>query len=110
MACDGGRTFHRKLKNGGCGCSDQILPEDRIDVGGIRVFSAKVLLSLKAAMFGIVEFDDKTMDGPPFLLHINKNSTASVCQTIQSVDVVDENNLCIDLQLEDCWWTKYQPI
>ena len=82
MARDGSSTFHWKLKDGGCGCSDQVLPEDRIYVGGIRVFSAKVLLSLKAAMFGIVEFDDKPMDGLPFLLHINKNSTASVCQTI----------------------------
>ena len=97
MACDGGSTFHRKLKDGGCGCSDQVLPEDWIYVGGVRVFSAKVLLPLKAAMFGIVESDDKPMDGVSFLLHVNKNSTASICKTVKCVDVVDENDFRADL-------------
>ena len=101
MAGDGLSTFNRKLKDGGCGCSDLVLPEDRIYVGGLRVFPARVLLPLKAAMVGIVEFDHEPVDGLSFLLHINENSTASVGQTIKRVDVMDEDNLSVDLQLQD---------
>ena len=62
MARDSCRTLDRELKNGGCGCSNQVLPEDRIYVGGIRVFPAGILLPLKAAMVRIVEFEDEPVD------------------------------------------------
>ena len=62
MARDSCRTLDRELKNGSCGCSNRVLPEDRIYVGGIRVFPAGILLPLKAAMVRIVEFDDEPVD------------------------------------------------
>ena len=65
------------------------------------MFPARILLPLKAAMVRIVEFHDKPMDSVTFLLHINENSTTPVGETVKCVYVVDENDFCADLQIQD---------
>ena len=75
MACYGFSSFYWELENCGCGSSYMVLPEDRVNVGGVRVFSAGVLLPLKAAMVRIVEFDNEPVDVLSLLLHVNENSS-----------------------------------
>ena len=82
MACYGFSSFYRELENCGCGCSNLVLPEDTVNVGGVRVFPARVFLPLKAAVVRIVELDNEPVDGVSLLLHINQNSTASVGEAI----------------------------
>ena len=102
MACYGFSSFYWELENCGRGCSYLILPEDTVNVGGVRVFPARVFLPLKAAVVRIVELDNEPVDGVSLLLHINQNSTASVGEAIQSVDVVGEHNLPSNLQVQFC--------
>ena len=89
MAGHGCCSLHWKLEDCGCGSSNHVLPEDRVNVGGVRVFSAGVLLPLKAAMVRIVEFDNEPADGLSLLLHVNENSSTAVGETIQRINVVD---------------------
>ena len=100
MAGHGCCTLHWKLEDCGCGSSNHILPQDRVNVGGIRVFPARILLPLKAAMVRIVELDDKPGGGVPLLLPVNQNSPAAVGEAIECVDVMNKDNLCTDLQLQ----------
>ena len=102
MTRDGRSSFHWELEHCGRGCSNKVLPKDRVNVGGLWMFPARVFLPLKSAMVRIVEFDDEPFDGLSLLFHINENSTASVGETIQRVNVVHKDNLCIELQLQDC--------
>ena len=102
MACYGFSSFYRELENCGRGCSNLVLPEDTVNVGGVRVFPARVLLPLKAAMVRIVEFDNEPADGLSLLLHVNEDSATAIGETIQRVDVVDQDNLGVDLQLQFC--------
>ena len=95
-------SLHWKLENCGCGSSNHVLPEDRVNVGGLGVFPARVLLPLKAAMVRIVEFDNEPVDGLSLLLHVNEDSAAAIGETIQRVDVVDQDDLGVDLQLQFC--------
>ena len=95
MARDGRSSLHWELKNCGCGCSNIVLPEDRVNVGGLRVLPARIFLPLKPAMVRIVEFDDEPVDRLSLLLHINENPTTSIGETIQRVDVVHKDNFCV---------------
>ena len=53
-------------------------------------------------MVRIVKLDGEPVDAVALLLHIDKDSAASVGEAIKSVDVVDKNNLGTDLQLQFC--------
>ena len=100
MAGHGSGCLHWKLEDCGGGSSNHVLPEDRVNVGGLGVFPARVLLPLKAAMVRIVEFDNEPVDGLSLLLHVNEDSAAAIGETIQRVDVVDKHDLGVDLQLQ----------
>ena len=102
MAGDGRGSFHWELEHCGRRCSKKVLPKDRVDVGGVWVFPARIFLPLKATVFRVVEFDNQPSDGLSLLLHINENSSAPVGETIQCVDIVHEYNLGVDLQVQDC--------
>ena len=93
-------ALYRELKNCGSGSPDEILPEDRVNVGGLGVFPARVLLPPKAAMVRIMELDDKPGGGVPLLLPVYENSPAAVGETIQGVDVMNKDDLCTDLQVQ----------
>ena len=93
MAGHGCCSLHWELENCGCGSSNHVLPEDRVNVGGLGVFPARVLLPPKAAMVRIMELDDKPAGGVPLLLPAYENSPAAVGETIKCVDIVDKHNL-----------------
>ena len=57
MAGNGCCSLHRELKDCGSGTADEVLPEDRVNVGGVGVAPAGILLSRHAAMVGVVELD-----------------------------------------------------
>ena len=93
----GSSSSHRKLENC-CSCpSQEILPVDWVNVGGLGMSVAGVLLTLQASMFRIVEFDDKSLDGLPSLFYCNQHTSTAVGQTIQGVDVVDQNDVAPNL-------------
>ena len=72
-----------------------------VNVGGLGVPVAGVLLSLQASMFRIVKSDHKSPDGLSRFLYINQNTSAAICQPVQSVDVVHQDDLATDLELQD---------
>ena len=101
----GSSSSHRKLENC-CSCASQeILPVDWVNVGGLGMSVAGVLLTLQASMFRIVEFDDKSLDGLPSLFYCNQHTSTAVGQTIQGVDVVDQDDVApyLDPQLSLKW-------
>ena len=93
-------TTERKLENRCCSSSKEILPVDWINVSGTGVSVARVFLSLLAAMVGIVESHNKSLDSIASLLHIDQHSSAAVCQSIKGIHIVDKDHLCTNLQLE----------
>ena len=93
-------SLERKLEDRSCSSSKKVLPEDRIDVGGLWVFLARVLLPVELPMVGIVESDDESLDALTSSLHIDQHSSAAVCQSIEGVHVVDKDNFSSNLQLE----------
>ena len=93
----GSSSSHGKLENC-CSCTSQeILPVDWVNVGGLGMSVAGVLLTLEASMFRIVEFDDKSLDGLPSLFYVNQHTSTAVGQTIQGVDVVDQDDVAPNL-------------
>ena len=101
----GSSSSHRKLENC-CSCpSQEILPVDWVNVGGLGMSVAGVLLTLQASMFRIVEFDDKSLNGLPSLFYCNQHTSTAVGQTIQGVDVVDQDDVAtnLDPQLSLKW-------
>ena len=89
----GSSSSHRKLENC-CYCASQeILPVDWVNVGGLGMSVAGVLLTLETSMFRIVEFDDKSLDGLPSLFYGNQHTSTAVGQPIQGVDVVDQDDV-----------------
>ena len=70
---------------------------DWVNVGGLGMSVAGVLLTLQASMFRIVEFDDKSFDSFPSLFYCNQHTSTAVGQTIQGVDVVDQNDVAPNL-------------
>ena len=101
----GSSSSHRKLENCCSGASQEILPVDWVNVGGLGMSVAGVLLTLQASMFRIVEFDDKSLDGLPSLFYCNQHTSTAVGQTIQGVDVVDQDDVAtnLDPQLSLKW-------
>ena len=95
-------ALYRELKNCGSGSPDEILPEDRVNVGGIWTPSAGILLPRHPTMAGVVKLDQEAVNRVPLLLYINEDTTTTVSETINSVDIVNKHNLGIDLQLQDC--------
>ena len=73
----------------------------RVNVGGLGVPVAGVLLSLQASMFRIVKSDHKSPDGLSRFLYINQNTSAAICQPVQGVDVVDQDDLAANFELQD---------
>ena len=96
------RAFHWKLENCGSGSSDEVLPEYRVNVGGIGTPSARILLPRHLTMAGVVKLDQEAVNRVPLLLYIDEDTTTTVSETINSVDIVNKHNLGIDLQLKDC--------
>ena len=74
---------------------------DWVNVGGIGVSVAWVLLSLLAAIVGIVQSHNKSLDSLASLLNVDQHSSAAVCQAIEGVDVVDKNHFRTNLQLQN---------
>ena len=102
MICHSSSSSQGKLKNCGCGSPNEVLPEDGIDVGAIRVLPARISLPRPSTMVGVVQLDQEAMCSVPLLLHVNEDTTAAVGETIRGVDVVNKHNLRVDLDLEDC--------
>ena len=101
----GSSSSHRKLENC-CSCTAQeILPVDWVNVGGLGMSVAGVLLTLETSMFRIVEFDNKSLDGLPSLFYVNQHTSTAIGQTIQGVDVVDQDDVApnLDPQLSLKW-------
>ena len=90
------------MKNCGCGSPNEVLPEDGINIGAIGVLLARIPLPRQPTMVGVFELDHEAMYRGPLLLHVNEDTTATVGETIDCVDVVDEHDLCVDLEFEDC--------
>ena len=81
--CHYGRcAFDRKLKHGRCGCPNEVVPKDRVDVGGLWVLGARIFLPLKAAMVRIVELDDQSVDGFALLLDTDEDTPTSIGEAI----------------------------
>ena len=93
-------SLERELQNRGCSSAKEVLPVDRINVGALGVFFAGILLALEAPMVGIVKFDYKSFDSLAIFLNSDQHSSAAICQSIQSVHIVDKHHLSSDLQLE----------
>ena len=72
-----------------------------VNVGGLGVPVAGVLLSLKASMLRIVKSDHKSPDGLSRFLYINQNTSAAIGQPVQGVDVVDQDDLAANFELQD---------
>ena len=64
--------------------------------------SARILLSLKAAVVRIVKLDNESVDRFALPLYAYQDSTTSIGEAVNCVDVVDEDDLCVDLQLQFC--------
>ena len=93
-------SLERKLEDRSCSSTEKVLPVNRIDVGGLWVSLARVLLSVEAPVIGIVESDYESFDTLTSFLHIDQHSSAAVCQSIEGVHVVDKDNFGSNLQLE----------
>ena len=93
-------TAERKLEHRRCGSAKEVLPVDWINVSGTGVSVAWVFLSLLAAMVGIVESHNKSLDSIASLLHINQHSSAAVCQSIKGIHIVDKDDFSSNLQLQ----------
>ena len=102
MTRNGAGSLNWELENCGSGSSDEVLPEDGVNVGGIRALPARIPLPRHPTMVGVVELDQEAVYRVPLLLYIKENTSASVGETIDRVDVVNKHNLGIDLQLQDC--------
>ena len=96
------RALHRELENCGSGSSDEVLPEDGVNVGAIGAPPARIPLPRHPTMVGVVELDQEAVYRVPLLLYINENTSATVGETINRVDVMNKHDLGIDLQLQDC--------
>ena len=99
---NGARALHRELENCGSGSSDEVLPEDGVNVGAIGAPPARIPLPRHPTMVGVVELDQEAVYRVPLLLYIKENTSATVGETIDRVDVMNQHNLGIDLQLQDC--------
>ena len=93
-------TTERKLENRCCSSSKEILPVDWINVSGTGVSVARVFLSLLAAMVGIVESHNKSLDSFASLLYIDQHSSTAICQSIKGIDIVDKDDFSSNLQLQ----------
>ena len=93
-------TAERKLENRRCGSTKEVLPIDWINVSGTGVSVARVFLSLLAAMVGIVESHNKSLDSFASLLYIDQHSSTAVCQSIKGIDIVDKDDFSSNLQLQ----------
>ena len=91
----------RELKNC-CSCASQdVSPEDWVNVGCLGMSVAGVFLTAEASVFRILEPDHKSLHLPlNSLFHINKHPSAAVGQPIQGVNVVDKDDVTADLQLQ----------
>ena len=92
--------FDWKLEYSSSCSSQEVLPMDWVNVGCPTVSVAGVFLSPEASVVGIVELDKESFDGVPRHLHINQHSSAAVCQSIESVHIVDKYHFTSNLKLE----------
>ena len=95
-------SLNWELKYCGSRSTNKVLPEDGVNVGGIGTPSARILLPRHLTMAGVVKLDQEAVNRVPLLLYINEDTTTTISETINSVDIVNKHNLGIDLQLQDC--------
>ena len=73
---------------------------DLVNVGGLGVSVAGILLSSELSMIRVFELDQKSFDRFPRLFYSNQNSTAAIGEPVQGVNIVHQDNFAPNLQLQ----------
>ena len=71
VTCDCRCSFERKLKDCCSGSADEVGPQHRVNVGGVRVFVGGILLSLTFSVLRVVKLHQHSLDSVAIFLNSN---------------------------------------